>query len=128
MKRPHSSIESKSFASGASAADKHRDKALLYVKVNFGDRTHETGVYREDTANIVAERLIKLSGVFPGNTAERRTKVRELALLVEEQVNLKIERMCDEVKRYKTEVSKIQFAMSQLQREKRLEQAAKSTF
>lgn len=80
--------------------------------MNFGEYTHQTGVYREDTANTVAERLIKLTGVFQGNTAERRAKVHELTNVVEEQINSKVDRMCDEVKRYKNEMSKVQFAMA----------------
>ncbi len=84
-------------------------------------------MYREDTANIIAERLIKQTGLFNEMTADRRLKVRELAQYVEQEINGKIERMADEVKRYKTEMSKMQFAMAQLQREKRLEQAAKNT-
>ena len=73
-----------------------------------------TGVYREDTANLIAERLIKQSGLYAEMTSERRQKVRELAQYVEQEVNGKIDRMADEVKRYKTEMSKMQFAMAQL--------------
>ena len=40
--------------------------------------------------------------------------MRELAQYVEPEVNGKIDRMADEVKRYKTEMSKMQFAMAQL--------------
>lgn len=71
-----------------------------------------TGVYREDTANTVAERLIKQTGLYAGMTADRRLKVRELAQYVEQEINSKIDRMADEVKRYKAEMSKIQFAMA----------------
>jgi uncharacterized small protein (DUF1192 family) len=71
-----------------------------------------TGVYREDTANTVAERLIKQTGLYAGMTADRRLKVRELAQYVEQEINSKIDRMTDEVKRYKAEMSKIQFAMA----------------
>jgi len=45
--------------------------------------------------------------VYAGNNAEKRQRVRELACAVEEQVNSKIDRMAEEVKRYKTELSKI---------------------
>ena len=82
--------------------------------MNFGEQVQSTGVYREDTANIIAERLIKQSGLYAEMTSERRQKVRELAQYVEQEVNGKIDRIEDEVKRYKTEMSKMQFAMAQL--------------
>jgi hypothetical protein len=63
--------------------------------------------------------------MFAASTAERRQKVRELAAVVEEQVNAKIDSMVEETKRYKTEMAKIDFRMAQLEREKRLEQAAR---
>jgi len=68
--------------------------------VNFGEQVQSTGVYREDTANIIAERLIKQSGLYAEMTSERRQKVRELAQYVEQEVNGKIDRIEDEVKRY----------------------------
>ena len=63
--RPNSSIAERSFTSqNGQTQSQTREKALLYIKVNFGEQVQSTGVYREDTANIIAERLIKQSGLY----------------------------------------------------------------
>ena len=65
--------------------------------------------------------------MYASSTVERRQKVRELAAVVQDQINSKIDKMVDEIKRYKSEMLKIEFMMAQVEREKRLEQAARNT-
>ena len=45
------------------------------------------GVWKDDTANTVSERIIKQSGVTFRDTKEKNVKVRQLSKIVEKEIN-----------------------------------------
>ena len=79
------------------------------------------GVWKDDTASTVAERIIRQSGAVFKNTTEQRAKIRELAPIVEREINGKVAQVEDVIKKHKLEMKKVEFQMAQLQREKKLE-------
>ena len=84
------------------------------------------GVWKDDNANTVSERIIKQSGAVFRDTKEQRLKVRQLSQIVEQQINSKIQQVDDVMKKHKLEMKKVEFQMAQLGRDKRLDQAAKN--
>ena len=57
------------------------------------------GVYKDDNAHIVADRVIKESGIKFTTTSEQRLKIRQLGQLLEVQINQKIADIAKEMKR-----------------------------
>ena len=95
--RPAGSQTERSYVSnafGASVRDRQeREKPLLVVKVNLGQIYGQVtmGVWKDDTANTVSERIIKQSGVAFKDTKEKNEKVRQLSKIVEKEINLKVQ-------------------------------------
>ena len=105
-----------------------REKPLLVLQVNLGPAVGMVGmgVFKDDTANTVAERVIRESAAKFASTQEQRLKTRELAHVLEVRINQRIAEIQADMKKQKLEMRKVEFQMAQLQREKRLEQAAKN--
>ena len=63
------------------------------MKVNLGQIYGQVtmGVWKDDTANTVSERIIKQSGVAFKDTKEKNEKVRQLSKIVEKEINLKVQ-------------------------------------
>ena len=53
-------------------------------------------------------------------------KTRQLAQKIEKEVNAKINSLCESVKKHKLEMKRVEYQMAQIEREKRLDQAAKN--
>ena len=65
-----------------------REKPLLILEVNLGPNHGQPhmvsmGVYKDDNAHIVADRVIKESRIKFSTTAEQRLKIRQLGQLLE---------------------------------------------
>ena len=78
------------------------------------------GVFKDDTPSTVADRALREVGAKFHTATEQRAKARQLAQVVEVQINEKIATLTDDMKRQEKEKRKVEFQMSQLEREKRL--------
>ena len=58
----------------------------MIVRVNLGQTYGQVsmGVWKDDNANTVSERIIKQSGAVFRDTKEQRLKVRQLSQIVEQ--------------------------------------------
>ena len=62
-----------------------REKPLLVVEVNLGSDFGlvPMGVYKDDTASTVADRVLREAGARFANASEQRLKTRQLAQVLE---------------------------------------------
>lgn len=81
------------------------------LQVNLGQEfgMMSMGVFKDDTANTVADRVIRESGKKFHTTQDQRLKTRELAQLLEVLINQRIAEMGHEMKKQKLEMRKVEF-------------------
>lgn len=93
-----------------------REKPLLVLQVNLGPAfgLMSMGVFKDDTANTVADRVVRQSGKKFATTQEQRLKTRELAQLLEVLINERIAEIDADMKKQKAEMRKVEFQMAQL--------------
>ena len=81
------------------------------LQVNLGPNFGlvSMGVFKDDTANTVADRVIRESGKKFTSTQEQRLKTRELAQVLEVKINQRIAELAAEMKKQKLEMRKVEF-------------------
>ena len=70
------------------------------------------GVFKNDTPSTVADRVLKGAGVKFQTATEQRAKARQLAQVVETEINRRIAELGDHLKKQKLQMRKVEFQMA----------------